>query len=98
MLTEAGRQIAQAQQCAAIAQAAGIAVEQSTWDQLDQLHQQHSTDESMSGLVYMQVQAIHRVLGEGMVSAGLTAEILSGARSCRITDADVKCDGAEGAL
>ena len=60
-----------------MAQAAGLAVNQSTWDQLDQLHQQHSADESMSGLVYMQVQAIHQVLGESMVSAGLTAESLS---------------------
>ena len=52
-------------------------MDQSTWDQLDQPHQQHSTDESMSGLVYMQAQAIHRVLGESMVSVGLTAKGIS---------------------
>ena len=62
-----------------MAPAAGLAVDQLAWDQLDQLHQQHSIDESMSGLVYimMQAQAIHRVLGESMVSVGLTAEGIS---------------------
>ena len=54
-ITAAGKEIRQAQECAAMAQAAGLAVDQSTWDQLDQLHQQHSADESMSGLMYMQV-------------------------------------------